>query len=212
MKTTGIRRAAVLLTVSVLGTVLAAAPAAADDHHPFTGEEQLEACANELNSPNGLPVDVNMPAQSHSELVPSFNDANQSVCWNFGWAEINAPAAPFTVIPEFAGPNITSSGWDCNHSTVFYGIYGQTSWGQWVYLRGGLMYGNLANGACGHAVSNFPSQASWARNQWTQWGGGKFRIGMASWSHDDPAIGHHNDFCADPKNCYWNTLLRILVG
>ena len=203
----------VVLTLALAGLALAT-PAAAhpgdDPHHPVTGEELLESCAAEMAN---LPVDVVLPgAGNHSTLIPSFHDGNQSQCWNFGWAEYDAPAAVFTVTPEFAGPNITSNGWDCNHSSLYYGIYGQTSWGQWVYLRGGLMYGQLTGNTCKYSVENFPSQASWAQNSWSQWGGGKFRIGTRSWSHDDPALGHQHNLCADPFECVWNTLLRITLS
>src|SRR5262245_9723753 len=61
-----------------------AAPAAADPHHPDSGEELLSSCADELN--RGLPVDVNLPRGSSALDVPSFNDPSQSPCWNFGWA------------------------------------------------------------------------------------------------------------------------------
>ncbi len=209
MRTNAIRRACLTIALSVVGTALAAAPAAADPHHPLSGEELLESCAGEMNS--SLPVDVTLPSGSSSTLVGSYNNSGQSACWNFGWAEFDAPAAAFTVAPEFAGPNINSSAWDCNHSLVTYGIYGQTSSGQWVYLRGGLMYGKLSNGVCGYDVNNFPSQASWGANSWKQWGGGKFRIGTRSWSHDDPQLGHHHDSCDDLANCVWNTLLHITV-
>jgi hypothetical protein len=199
-----------LLTLLVASSLLIARPVLADDHHPDSGEGLLESCAAELN--NFLPVDVILPAgRASSTLVPSYNDANQSACWNFGWAEYDAPAAVFTVTPEFAGPNINFSDWDCNHSSVYYGIYGQTSWGQWVYLRGGLMYGKRSGNQCRYSVRNFPAQ-TWGQDSWSQWGGGKFRIGLRSWSHDDRSIGHTHDLCSDPVNCVWNTLLRITLS
>jgi hypothetical protein len=209
MKRNTIRRVFTVLGLIALGLTVAPGPAFADPHHPF-GEELLQQCASQMAD---LPVDVTLPSASSSTLVPSFQVTGEEfACWSFGWAEIDAPSAPLTVIPEFAGPNITSSGWDCNHSSFFYGIYGQTSIGTWVYLRGGLGYGKLANGQCGHDVNNPPSQASWGDNSQRQWGGGKFRIGVQSWNHNDPNFGHPNPLCGTATNCYWNTLLRILVG
>ena len=208
MRTAAVRKATFTIALIVLGTALTAAPAAADPHHPDGGEALLAACAAEMNNDANFPVDVTLPSASSSTLVPSFDSSR--ACTKFGWAEFDAPAAAFTVIPDFAGPNIATNEWDCNHSSVYYGIYGRTSSGRWVYLRGGLMYGKLAGGQCGYSVTNFPAQP-WGANSWKQWGGGKFRIATQTWSHDDPALAHQHNLCSDLKNCYWNTLLRIIV-
>jgi len=195
------------VAAAALMTAPAAPASAHDPHHPETGEELLASCADELD--RGLPVDVNLPRGASALDIPSFNDAAQSQCWNFGWAEYYEPdTIPFTVAPAWAGPNINFTAWDCNHSSIHYGIYGQTSWGQWVYLRGGLMYGKLVGGVCRYSVSNFPAQP-WGQDSWRQWAGGRFRIGLRSWNHDDPALGHTHDLCPDPVNCVWPTRLHL---
>jgi hypothetical protein len=225
MKVTAIRRVRILVALSVLGTTLLAAPAlaatkqaptvghaahpaAADPHHPF-GEDLLRACAAEMGS---LPVDLTLPSTSSANWVPSFQiTPDASECLKFGWAEFNAPAAEFNVIPEFAGPNVVTSDWDCNHTSLMYGVFGQTSSGQWVYLRGGLEYGKRSGSGCGHDVGNFPTQL-WGANSQKQWGGGRFRIGTMTWTHNDRRFGHPGNLCSDPENCYWNSLLRVVVG
>lgn len=232
MMVTTARRIRIFVALSVLGTTLVAAPAlaaarppapapapatdharhvavsAADPNHPF-GEDLLKSCAPMMGS---LPVDITLPSASSANLVPSFEiTPGTTECLRFGWADFNAPAAPFNVIPEFAGPNVLTSDWDCNHTSLMYGIYGQTSLGTWVYLRGGLGYGKRSGSNCGHSVNNFPAQP-WGADSQKQWGGGRFRIGTMTWTHNDRRFAHPGNLCSHPENCYWNSLLRVVVG
>jgi hypothetical protein len=222
------RRTRIVVALAVLGSTLIAAPAlaataapapaapaghaahlaAGDPHHPF-GEDLLKVCADEMNR-SAFRIDQVLPSTTSSTMVSTRSDRSRSTCWNFGWSEVTVPATEFTVYPQFSGPDINFSLWDCNHSSMLYGIYGQASNGAWVYLRGGLGYGNLANNSCYHDVANFPAQ-TWGANFQTQWGGGKFRIGTQVWSHDDPNFGHPHNLCADPVNCWWNSRLLVIV-
>jgi hypothetical protein len=51
------------------------------------------------------------------------------------------------VRPGVGGPSITSSAFDCNHSTIEYAVY--IGFGNsWRYWGGGLMFGKRSNGTC----------------------------------------------------------------
>jgi hypothetical protein len=208
MNRTIIRTICVAAVLATVGSTVPATSAAADLHHPLSGKELLVSCAAEMNT--FLPVDVTLSGlRSSATLVRSYNSAAATACWNFGWAEINAPTRRFSVIPAFAGPNITSSPWDCNHSSVIYGVYGQHPTGQWSFVAGGLMYGNLADGVCGYHPGNFPSQANWSVSPTVA--GARFRIGTRSWSHDDPGLSHQHNLCAHATECVWPTKVQIVM-
>ncbi|TDB79479.1 hypothetical protein [Micromonospora sp. KC721] len=207
MKLTTARRAAVTVVLMV-GCLLAAAPPAAahdDPHHPLVGEDLLKSCVTELNA-RSLPVDDTLRGDTTSiSLVPSYLHA-RTPCANFGWAAIEA-ARTFTLSARWGGVYINFSPWDCNHSSVTYALYRKNTAG-WVYRGGGMAYGDLVDGKCNYAASNFPSQESWSRSSITE-GAGEYRIAVRSWSHDDPDYGHTHNLCADPKECVWNTQVNI---
>ena len=200
----------------VVGTALGAVPAMADDpHHPLSGPDLLQSCVHGLNT-NALPLDRVITGLPNWDLVPSYNDPSQSECANFGWAGFSVRTGPFTVTPTFSGPNINTSAWDCNHSSVTYGLY---RWNRvtnlWSFVGGGVMYGNLAGGVCGHSVNNFPSQASWGRDSLTSYSTpniSRFRIAVQSWSHNDTNIGHPGNLCADRVDCLWDTRVAVALS
>ncbi len=167
--------------------------------------EFRRACALELDL---LGVDRDLGATRGPLEVDVENRASGlEACSDFAWVGGLVSVAAL-LEPQWAGPNIASAPWDCNHSTLEYGVY-RNARGQWQYLGGGLAYGELAtDGTCQHSVDNFPTHSgsdemlALAVDDPTE-----VRVALRAWSHNDTAMGHPGDECASPS-CYWPTRLR----
>lgn len=196
-----------VLTLAISGVLLHVSTARAQHEMPGSGGVALRSsCAAQMNN---LPVDVDLPYSFGWPQVvtaPSFASGEQS-CLDFTWVR-KFFYYQNLIDPEFGGPAITNSGWDCNHSSVEYGVYRRVG-STWSYVGGGLMYGALKNGQCTYSVSNFPQQPGtdtvFPLNVcgnpgfpcWTE-----IRVGIRTWSHNDRALGHPGNQCSG-TSCWW---------
>jgi hypothetical protein len=174
-------------------------------------EALLRSCASAIP---GLPINVDMGYGAGFPLeviAPSFAVGNEN-CFDFTWI---GGWFWFTMLfdPEWGGPPITSSAFDCNHSTIEYAVY-LGSGNSWQYWGGGLMYGKRSNGTCMYSASNPPQQpgndtigyanpAFFWQPAYTE-----FRVAVRSWSHNDPRFGHPGNLCSG-LSCYWPTKLLL---
>jgi hypothetical protein len=205
-----------LIRFVVTGFALAVAmfaSTAAHAQHTMPGsmsETFKKSCTSQI--PN-LPVAVDRGFLIGTTTAPAYlvglsHATGQATCADYTW--IKGWFGFFGLVTPFAGwPAITTSAWDCNHSTVDYGVY--VKWGaSWTYLGGGLLYGKLVNGVCTHAAANFPQQAGsvdsvFMPNSSVPWvfAPTEFRVATRVWNHDDPTIGHPGNVCGGNVNCWW---------
>jgi hypothetical protein len=235
----------------VIAVAAAFTPAIADAQTHFlpSAQDVLRSCATALN--NGeLPVDLHLPravpnslpkgAKALREfLVPLLRQPDHAqealTCSNFGWADIAASRfGTVTIAPDWAAPSFASSaphlqGWDCNHSTIQYGVFSRPvvffpsffrhlglespiPLGSWTFIGGGQLWGWPDTDECTHAVTDplhrYTVPSGWGRNQEDTTAAIGLRIGVISWSHNDPALGHSGNECADTE-CWWPTTVHI---
>jgi hypothetical protein len=178
---------------------------------PGAGDDPLRSsCVSQIPS---LPIDVDVGYAYGFPLeitAPSVSNGQQT-CRDFTW--IGGFFYFFGDFdPEWGATPITSSAWDCNHSSIEYAVYtGYDS--SWRYWGGGLMYGKLSDGKCTYSVTNFPQQPG--SNTIDLSNGAllpiytEFRVAIRSWSHNDRSFGHPGNLCSG-SNCYWPTKLLFI--
>jgi hypothetical protein len=170
------------------------------------GAALRESCATllsdlELSYDFGTVQNSDVTIDSHASGLPD--------CADFAWAR-GALQGSARVSPAWAGPALTTSAWDCNHSSLEYAVYRLSSAG-WQYVDGALAYGALsAQGVCGYSVNNAPRQDGHdetivlAEPDATT----EVRVGLRAWSHNDPALGHSGSDC-ETLSCYWPVRLSL---
>ncbi|HTM44178.1 MAG TPA: hypothetical protein VL137_04440 [Polyangiaceae bacterium] len=143
------------------------------------------------------------------EVIVASSASERGDCSDYGWIRGSLSGA-VVIEPEWDGPKLTTSAWDCSHSTLEYGVYLQSA-GRWQYVGGALAFGELSEaGVCRHSVENFPrSEGSDSAVVFAQAGAAatEMRVGVRAWSHNDPAMGHPGHDCEE-LNCYWPVILR----
>jgi hypothetical protein len=172
-----------------------------DHDDPIT--ELRASCASRLND---LAVDAEIaPGENHAEIAVESHAVGDADCADFAWIRGFAPGAAL-IEPAWGGPDRETE-WDCNHSSLEYGVY-RRGGGDWQYVGGGLAYGNLDDGSCGYSVDNFPEQYG-SDSVLVQGDPAveiepiEVRVAVRAWTHNDPAYGHSGNDCAS-MSCYWS--------
>ncbi len=170
------------------------------------GAALRESCATllsdlELSYDFGTVLSSDVTIDSHASGLPD--------CADFAWAG-GVLQGSALVSPAWAGPPLTTSAWDCNHSSLEYAVYRRSGAG-WQYVDGALAYGALSTeGVCGHSVNNPPRQDG--HDETTVMADSdaatEVRVGLRAWSHNDPALGHSGADC-ETLSCYWPVRLSL---
>lgn len=203
--------AATVLSASALTTT----PAYAHDDEPIVSggglyEDLIKSCADELEA-GALPLTGWLSSGSEFSIWPRAHrdDVAPVACADFTWLKMRVTSSYFTFEVEGVDRDAAND-WDCNHSTVSFGLYHEEADGHFTWTGGGSFYGNWENGACSYTTSGFPSGT-------TQWGNpiagkptnasGEYRVAFYQWAHNDPGIGHPTDYCPDgsgvqAENCH----------
>lgn len=165
------------------------------------------SCAELLNE---LPIDAELELDTHEgEVLVEAHAEARSGCANFSWIVARTSRGAL-IEPLWGGPE-RDLAWDCQHSSLDYGVYRVVD-GVGEYLGGGLAYGKLERGVCRYSVDHFPPQPGAdsvlvAPPQPDDAAHVKLQIGVRAWSHNDPDYGHGGDDC-DSLNCYWSAGIR----
>lgn len=172
-------------------------------------------------------VDVNITASMLSPTKrhwgSNYNNGATQTCGDFTWFKRPLYNRPYNnVFIEFGGPNIVTSPWDCQHSTLTFGVYKRFTNGPWQLISLGYIYGKMENGKCTHSYSAANASPSTWHTETGEQGGapyvsvyggaveagttvvGEIRIATSSSAHDDPALGHPGTLCGS-ANCYYGT-------
>lgn len=193
-------------------TVQGSAPDQGAHRHTATsGNDPLtelrESCTARLDE---LSVDAEIAAGSTLAEVSVESHALGALdCADFAWVRGFVEGAAL-IEPGWSGPD-RETAWDCNHSSLEYGVYRRLS-GDWEYVGGGLAYGKLDRGSCLHSVDNFPVQAGsdsvlvHAANA-AETAPTEVRVALRAWTHNDPDYGHTGEDCDSP-NCFWPATVR----
>lgn len=149
-------------------------------------------------------------SESAGEVIVPSNASEREDCLDYAWIRGSISVAALVIDPEWAGPALTTSAWDCCHSTLEYAVYRQVA-GRWQYVDGALAFGVLSEqGVCRHSVGNFPLfGGSDTTVVFPEAGAAAtaIRVGVRAWSHNDPAMGHPGDAC-ETTSCYWPVAVR----
>jgi hypothetical protein len=173
------------------------------------GAELRETCATVLGD---VPIVHDFGTTvAATEVTLQSHARGAEDCFDYAWAR-GAIVTAVVVEPHWAGPDIVSTGWDCSHSSLEYGVYRAGASGV-RYVDGGLGFGELdAQGGCRYSVENVPRQAgsdltvvTGAQGEATT----EVYVGVRAWSHNDPAMGHAGHDC-DTESCYWPVRLAWL--
>jgi hypothetical protein len=192
--------------------VQSSAPRQATHQHTVTDGDDSTAglrasCASRLNE---LGVDAEIaPGSDHAEVSVESHAIGDPECADFAWVRgfVNGAAL---IEPEWSGPD-RNTDWDCNHSSLEFGVYRRLPSG-WEYVGGGLAYGNLEDGACSYSVDNFPIQTGSDSvvvqgDRATEVAPIEVRVAIRAWTHNDPAYGHSGKDC-DSLSCFWPAAIR----
>lgn len=161
-------------------------------------------CVPELD---GLVPDVAAVAGAGQTVTVPPARSNDVDCAAFAWAalEIRGRVA---IEPAWGGLPITTSQWDCNHSSLEFAVY-QRSGAGWYYVAGGLGYGALNGERCSYSVANFPPQSGVDSVTISAEDGPSLLVAVRSWSHNDTALGHPGDACFS-ESCFWPVHLQLV--
>ena len=156
-----------------------------------------ESCAGVVEA---LAIDHDFAGTQREDTIVQSHARGVEDCSDFSWAR-GVASAGVAVTPSWGGPNIATTGWDCNHSSLEYAVYRRDG-GVFRYVNGAIAFGALASdGACHYSVRNSPQQPG-ADETVVPGEAGELRIAVRAWSHNDPAMGHAGDAC-DSSSCYW---------
>jgi hypothetical protein len=217
----------VIATLVIAGSLLPASAAHAhtldgvlDDYH-----DVFQGCIDNSD----MHVDVNLTNSSlgvnKQHFHGTYND-NDGVeeCQDFTWFKRPMFDRPNNnIFAGFGGPNIPDA-LNCFHSAQVYGVFKKFTGGNWSIVGIGLIYGKKEGSQCTHSYTaagqGLPSQwysddggnAPWVSvSGGTTSGGttvvGEIRVAIYSWAHNDTAISHPGNLCADPENCFFNSYL-----
>jgi hypothetical protein len=170
----------------------------------------LQSCPDYFQ--HNMPTDVAAPNGYGTYFLTGQGFSNEG-CWGFTWFRSNtANIGPiyFSARMYWNGPNIATSAWDCNHSTITYGVFTQPGGpGTTVtWVGGGSMFGQLVGGTCTYKVSNPPG--GWGTD-YVRVTGSQYQdywIAVQQWAHNDPNIGHPGNLCAS-DSCYFSPKIRL---
>jgi hypothetical protein len=192
--------------------VQSSAPAPGTQRHAATsGNDPLmelrESCTAHLDE---LTVDAEIAAGSvHAEVSVESHAVGALDCADYAWVRAYVGGAAL-IEPGWGGPD-RATAWDCNHSSLEYGVYRRLS-GGWEYVGGALAFGKLEGDSCHHSVKNFPAQPG-SDSVFVQAAsadsttGTEVRVAVRAWTHNDPDYGHTGDEC-DTPNCFWPATVR----
>lgn len=209
MSTTGIVKRVVGLAIAAL---LVTHQQGADAH--TTAMTDLpEGCLASVRN-GSLPVDEQLGIVSGDVRVtlPGYTDEG---CLGYTWAEFYGLFDRTRIIKPSYGINVSTSEWDCNHTSLTFGVYKKVtiplpiggSLTTWTFVGGGQMYGLLVNGTCTYDPENFPHGLGTKTLTLTT--GGTYRVATKSWQHDDVDLGHPGTACDGEDMCHHETKLFI---
>ncbi|HVJ14427.1 MAG TPA: hypothetical protein VM686_03260 [Polyangiaceae bacterium] len=162
------------------------------------GAELRESCAPVLNE---LAVEQDLGSADSVEVTIGAHAIGLEECADLAWVRGFVEGTAL-ITPSWAGPSLTTSGWDCNHSTLEYGVY-LRSGAHWQFVDGAMAFGALGDdGVCGYSVHNFPRQTGSDETVVLAGNATEVRVGVRAWSHNDTAMGHAGSDC-EGKSCYW---------
>src|ERR1041384_698568 len=115
------------IALALLFLTVFAGNARADDHHPVMGD-----CSAQINS-GQVAVNYSLPGYATTQIY-NINARTPATS-----ADLGCAAATYVQIagfydsvaftPLFQGPNVTTSAWDCQHTSVSYAVYNSDSYG-----------------------------------------------------------------------------------
>ena len=177
----------------------------------------IEQCASEIPT---LPIDA-VTTTTGSFLVPGFFDQG---CRSFTWVQFPGNVKSIRLFGLYAGANINSSAWDCNHSTISYALYKKLLDGTWALVTFDRRYGYLRpapNLTCDYNSGlAFPdSVGSFWEEDYAQclWSilffcglssATEYRLAIQSWQHNDTALSHPGDACGT-ESCFWSSRVYV---
>jgi hypothetical protein len=215
-----------LAAVAVGLAAAAAAPSVAQAQHsvtPMPTTAWVPQCADFLNALAPTPQ-VTFPSNwlvgSHQIAMPPSPGIQWPVgippmfhCFNLVW--FSAHSFFFAqVTPVWNGITIDVSrgqvqaGWDCNHSSITYGVFRKNLSLPWEYVGGAELHGEIVDGVCRYTSTAFASWGPTTMNIPVPNFAWEYRIGIMAWSHNDPALSHMGTDCST-LSCYWPSTLNI---
>src|SRR5712691_8910211 len=144
-----------IVTAAFLSLVSVTARAQ-DPHHP----DNLD-CSAQLNSGAVTPTITSSGSPSSRGVLAPAAVAASSIdlgCSGYTYVKVKGMYDTLTIKPVFAGVNVNTSAWDCNHTAMNYSVYNNVN-GAYTKVGGGVLFGTLdASGTCIHDISSFASQ------------------------------------------------------
>ena len=238
-----ITAAASSLLTSVTGPVVFAQT----QHFPPPKEDLLRTCGGPGFALPSLDRTLPTGIYNREFVIPAHPPVDDTgtvpTCENFGWVRLPPIAnAQVLIEPSWDGRQFDpgrqgdSRRWDCNHSTIEYGVFATTSvflptsfrllsgfnftefFLQRQLIGGGQLFGWLVGNDCIYKVTDplnvytFPS--GWGREVQATTATTGLLIAVQSWSHNDPDIGHTGTDCAlrADRSCWWPTRLLIVTA
>ncbi|HEY3664977.1 MAG TPA: VCBS repeat-containing protein [Polyangiaceae bacterium] len=182
----------------------ATAHAQDDPHHPGNLD-----CTAQLNSGQITPtITTTAGPTARVRRIPAATPATSANlgCAAYTFVKLAGIYDSATITPSYAGPNVTTAAFDCNHTTVNYCVYNGLAGGGYSIVNCGALFGKLVNGTCTHDMANVPSSGPNSVSI------GRFVrdpvIAVFSWTHNDASFGHPGNLCSG-INCYWQTNLLL---
>lgn len=192
--------------------------------------ELFRACATRAHL---FPVDVRVPQGRGRGVYAGSGPSTHSgqypeSCLDYTLfsAPLRAQHGPdgFFVYVSYNGENVTTSAFDCQHTTLTYAVLvrpaGEDSFSLASFAQ---IFGVLENGMCSHGISaamslpsevhtHLPYGANGLVTLIPGWAGdGEVRIMASSWAHNDPAIGHPGNLsCAPDTSCYYGASVTVV--
>ena len=198
--------------IALGATLLVVAPAGAHDEeqsehlfHPL-----LDSCADELSN-SYIPIHRGIPAGQLAAIIPPwFTGAGQvaesvlETCAGFNWVRVfGGPDLTVSIFPEPTYLPVNEG--DCDHSSLAWALYAQTTSGEWVMAGGGGLLGDWENERCVWNNNQILPNAEWGNNIVTNTvpnSNGQYRVAFRVWQHNDESVGHSFNYCSDPESCY----------
>lgn len=201
---------------------LSAEASAHEGHFELITQAEMQACASSVGSivpHQTVPAGSNWwnPAGTRQITIPPAPNTSTDSCATMNWVRVMGQPTNGNVVSfnlKYAGRTTVASAWDCQHSSVVWGLFRKSDLGVWQFRAGSRLHGSYANGECSYQPPG-GFLGDWGSLSFNDDVTGmarpiEYRAAFVAWSHDDPLFGHTVSYCDHPTDCYWPMEFNIV--